>query len=416
MAGKIGQITLWSLVVLLGVPTAWAERGRIYGKIHTTRGDTLVGIIRWDKNESSWDDLIDGEKERDVTKVEAKAKRKKYADKDNEVSIFGWHFSSGDNGDWGSMSESAISFGHIKKLTPVSDDGADLLLKSGKTVTITNSSTDLGSGIREIVIETKNEGELELEWDDIKYIDFYDGGDVQSDFGKRLYGTVTTERAGDYTGWICWDMDEMFTNDVIDGQERDRKREIKFSSIGTIVKISSQASTITTKDGKEIRLDNSNDIDSGNRGIVISDLKLGRITVDWDNFERLELKEPPQDAYPRYDDFDGGRPITGTVYSEDGDSYSGTVIWDLDEEYTWEMLNGKYRGISFDIPFENIKLIEKLSRRGTRVTLWDGQVLTLRDSNDVNEENKGIVTYTNDKKTESHLDWDSFDRLEMKHK
>jgi len=150
MAGKIGQITLWSLVVLLGVPTAWAERGRIYGKIHTTRGDTLVGIIRWDKNESSWDDLIDGEKERDVTKVEAKAKRKKYADKDNEVSIFGWHFSSGDNGDWGSMSESAISFGHIKKLTPVSDDGADLLLKSGKTVTITNSSTDLGSGIREL--------------------------------------------------------------------------------------------------------------------------------------------------------------------------------------------------------------------------------------------------------------------------
>lgn len=388
-----------------------AEPGRIYGRVHTSRGDVLEGIIRWDKNEASWDDIIDGQKER--RSYFEKSKRQK--DKsDGEFKIFGLTI-GGDNIQWSNSAESGIQFGHLEKMTPESDDGAELLLKSGEKVLIENSSTDLGTGIRELIIETKNEGDLELEWDDIEFIEFSEGGDVSSEFGRRLYGTVTTERGGEYIGWICWDMDEMFTDDVIDGQDRDRKREIRFVNIVSIEKISSQAAKVATKDGKVIRLDDSNDIDSGNRGIVVSDMKLGRVTVDWDNFDRLDLKDPPAEAYPRYDDFDGGRKLFGTVTSEDGESYTGEVIWDDDETETWEILNGNYRGVEFDIPFGNVKVIEKISRRTARVTLWDGRSLTLRGSNDVDDDNKGIIVKTKDKSTEAHLDWEAFERVEFSH-
>jgi len=391
-----------------------AEEGRIYGKIYTDRGDVLEGPIRWDKNEASWDDMIDGYKE--PPERAEKSKRRKYDDKSTKIDVFGWTvFSSG--GSWSGSRQSAIQFGEIQRLTPTGGNSADLLLKSGKDIELTSSSTDLGDAVREIVVETKDEGELELDWDDIDYIEFMDGGDIQSDFGNRLFGTVTTSRGGEYTGWICWDMDELFGDDILDGRERDRKRKIKFSQIDRIEKISSQASRIILKNGDEIRLDDSNDVDSGNRGIVVSDPKMGRVIVEWDEFEGLDFKEPSKDDIVKYGDFDGGKPLYGTVFDEDGDEYTGYILWDNDEESTWEVLDGDYRGVSFDIPFANIKSIEKLSRRTSRITLWDGRQFKLRDSNDVDEDNNGIfVTSTPEGEPETSLDWDDFERVEFRKK
>jgi hypothetical protein len=416
MSGRIGGILVMTLFVILVASAVSAERGRIYGRIHTDRGDILEGPIRWDKNEASWDDMIDGNKER--PKKHDKKRRRKYGDDDGtRVKLFGLTIFSDGSGWGGSLSQSAIAFGHIKELIPDSDDGAELLLKSGETVFIEGSSSDLGTGVREIIIETADEGELELDWYDIDHIEFMDGGDVESDMGERIYGTVTTSRAGEYTGWICWDVDETFTKDIIDGRDKRRKRKIKFAKIGSIEKISSQASSVTTKDGKEIRLDDSNDVDSGNRGITISDRKLGRIIVEWDEFERLDLEEPPADAYVSYDDFDGGKRMFGTVYDEEGESFTGYIRWDDDEEFTWEILDGDYRDVNFDIAFGNIKSIEKLSRRKSRITLWDGRTFQLRGSNDVNDENKGIIIFEKldiDEDDALYVDWEDFERIEFR--
>ena len=42
------------------VVSALADPGQIYGKIYTTDDEVLEGFIRWDKNEASWDDILDG--------------------------------------------------------------------------------------------------------------------------------------------------------------------------------------------------------------------------------------------------------------------------------------------------------------------------------------------------------------------
>lgn len=412
MSLKVNHVFIISLLLIFAASMVYAEQGRIYGKIFTDKGDVLEGPIRWDKNEASWDDLIDGYKEQ--TRKAKKEKRRKYRDEGTEINIFGLTIFR-DGASWGSTRQACIAFGHIRKLTPDSDNGALLLLKNGEEVFLESNSTDLGTSIREIVIEDEGEGELELDWYDIDYIEFFDGGDTESDFGERIFGTVTTDRAGEYTGWISWDVDEMFLTDIIDGRDKRRKRKIKFSKIARIEKISSQASLIVLKDGKEIRLDDSNDVDSGNRGIAISTRSLGRVIVEWDEFESLDLKQPSAADFVSYDDFDGGPLLYGTVYDEDGEEYTGQIRWDNDEAFGWEILDGSYRNVEFDIPFGNIKSIEKLSRRSSRVTLWDDSQFKLRDSNDVNDENNGIfITAGSDPDDESIIDWDDFDRVEFK--
>jgi hypothetical protein len=154
-------------------------------------------------------------------------------------------------------------------------------------------------------------------------------------------------------------------------------------------------------------------VDSGNRGIVISDLKLGRVTVSWDEFESLDIKTPAATDFVTYNSFDGGRPLTGTVYDEDGTGYTGTIRWDGDEEYTWELLDGTYRDVEFDITFEHIKSIEKLSRRTCRVTLWDDRQIRLGESNDVDSDINGIFVIGSKDKDEAELDWEDFDRVEF---
>lgn len=414
MINRLNPIAGLAVLLFFAAGQAPAEEGRIYGRIHTDRGDVLEGAIRWDKNEASWDDIIDGNKER--TKTHNKHGRRRYRDDNTRVKIFG--LTIYDEGGWGLSAQSGVAFGHVEELYRDNDDEVELLLKSGEKVILHSGSTDFGYGIREIVIEDKTEGELELDWGDIDYIEFFDGGDVESNFGNRLYGTVTTSRGGEFTGWICWDMDEMFEKDILDGSDRGRKRKIKFSKIARIERISSRASKIVTKNGEELRLDDSNDVDSGNRGIIISDLKLGRVVVEWDEFESLDLTDPPGNAHPKYSDFDGGRRLYGTAYNEEGDQHTGYIRWDDDEEFTWELLDGDYRGVEFDIVFANIRSIEKLSRRSSRVTLTDGRSYRLRGSNDVDDDNKGIIIQSDpeDEDTEIYIDWDDFDRVEFSRK
>lgn len=414
MSSDYGKLLLLTLCIILFASAAMAEKGRIYGKIYTRYGDVFEGPIRWDKNEVGWEDMLDGTKERD-NRRDDDSNRKKYREEKSGVKLFG--FTLGESVDWySSSSQVAISFGYIKKITPDSDHGADIMFKNGEELLVKSSSTDLGSAMRELVIEDKDEGEIEFDWDDIDYIEFLEGSsEVTSNMGTRIYGTVTTDRAGEYTGWISWDVDEALMEDIIDGRDRRRKRKIEFAQIQSIEKISSQASEVVTKSGKSMRLDDSNDVDSGNRGISISDFKLGRVDVDWDEFEKLVLKDPSSDAYAVYDDFNGGQRLYGTVYDEDGEAYTGNIRWDNDEEYGWEVIDGEYRSVDFDIVLANIKSIEKLSRRSSRVTLWDGRDFRLRESNDVNDDNKGIFIYPDGMDgDEIIIDWDDFDRVEFK--
>ncbi len=398
-------------IFLIFAAAASAESGLLYGKVYTVDDEVFEGYIRWDRNEASWDDILDGDKQLDRTY--RRRYRDRYRDEDrdddffnrNRVEIFGIKFYG--SSEWPDQASSGLRMGHIKTLIPDGDDEVLLVLKSGEEVELENGSGDIGEDNREILIDTDDEGIIELEWDDIDKIEFTDDPGRESNFGKRLYGTLVTRRGDEYSGFVCWDMDETFDTDILDGDEGHRKRKIEFRDIVMIERRSSQSALVTLKNGKKIRLDDSNDVDDSNRGIAISDFDLGRIVVQWDEFDYLEFKDAPK--APSYDKYNGGKKLTGTVTAEDGKEYKGDIIWDADETYTWELLDGNMDDVDFAVEFGNIKSIDKNGRRGSEVTLKDGRKLRLRDSNDVDDGNKGIIVHINgNRDDEVMIDWDDF--------
>ena len=401
---------------VLGTMVALAEPGLIYGKIYTYDDEVLEGFIRWDRNEASWEDVLDGDKQLDRRH---RKKYRKYRDDDDRrygydtggIRIFGVNIFGG--GYFGQAS-SGIRFGHVKTIIPDGDDEVILVLKSGEEIELENGSGDIGDDIREILIDTEDEGIIELEWYDIDKVELMETPNRKTSFGNRLYGTLVTRRGDEYTGYVCWDMDETYDTDIIDGQERSRKRKVKIKDIKIIERGSSKSALLTLKNGKKIRLEGSNDVDDSNRGIVLSDANLGRIVVEWDDFDYLEFKKSPGGTH--YSEFDGGKKISGTVITEDGDKYSGFIQWDADEEYSWEFLDGKMDDVDFAVEFSNIKSIEKASRRGSKVILRDGRILRLRESNDVDHDNKGIIILSDDGDDgddEVYVDWEDFEMAEF---
>ncbi|MBD3401533.1 hypothetical protein GF420_01455 [candidate division GN15 bacterium] len=386
--------------------------GRIYGRVTLYDGDVLEGLIRWDKNEANWVDILNGTKEvpRQYLRDERYRDRREYAGK-KEIEFFGIKIGETSGSSWSGNSACGIRFGHIRELEVIDDDRALLTLKSGQELELEESSTDLGSAIRGIVIEDADEGEIELIWEDIERIEFMAArSDEASRFGERLYGTLTTRRGEEFTGFVCWDIDELFEEDILDGDERNRSRKIPFEKIDAIERYSSSAARVFLKNGEDMVLRGSNDVDDDNRGIVISDPSFGDVMVEWSEFERLEFSRPERQV--TYDDFDGGRPLYGTVYTEDDDSYTGEIRWDNDEAYTWEIIDGTFRNVEFDIEFSHIKEIRRRGYSGAIVTLRDGREFQLRDSNDIDDSNKGIYI-TTEGGEDIVVYWDEFDRAEF---
>jgi hypothetical protein len=277
-----------------------------------------------------------------------------------------------------------------------------------------DSGSDVGSGNRGIEVDIGNDqDQVDLEWGEIEQIDFKAEPDDYrpSDGGiERLYGRVKTEGGDDITGFVVWDADEIYSTDILDGEVNDHTRKIEFGTIASIEKASSDACLVRRKSGPEVRISGTNDVDSGNRGISVSVPGLGRVQIDWDEFESVTFLPIPSGLQPAYDQFDGGKRLHGTVTTGNGESFTGAVSWDNDERFGWEHLNGDQNSLKYDVEFENVAKIERHSGRAARVTLRNGMTLKLRGSNDVDDENKGIFIETAKDESEE-VDWDDFEKI-----
>lgn len=392
-----GKITLFSVFSVLGLwagpllpsvssPLEAQETDRIWGRVETAAGRIYQGYIRWDRNEGSWADVLDGSKE---PSREARELWRELADpdtRDRVIEFLGVRI-SWDDRDFPGSHESGIRFGHIRRLVVLDDDAVELELKSGDWMELEGGSTDLGDEMRELLIDDPQEGVVELRWRDLDEIEFGPAPAQPASDGRRLYGTVEDVYGDRYTGYISWDLDEIFATDILDGEDDGRDREIPFGDIAAIEKEWGR-SRVIFHDGQEMVLEGSNDVDDGHRGVQISDPGLGQVEVEWDEFQAIRFHAPELEA--GYHDFDGGHRLQGTVVTRDGEEFTGWIRWDADEEYSWEFLNGEDRDVVYDVEFGRIRTIERDSSRSALVTLLDGRVLEMEGSNDVNQENKGI--------------------------
>lgn len=346
--------------------------GRLYGRVTARDGAEYVGFIRWDRNEGSWTDLLDATKDR-------------------------------------GGSQSSIRFGHVQRIDVVGNSRADFVLRSGQVTRMAARSTDLGSGLRALTVEDAAGGTTQLGWRDLARVEFFEAPDEQTPPAERLFGTLTTRDGTSFTGHVAWDVDEIYTSDLLDGDdENGRRLQIAFGAIASIARSGSGSASVVLHTGREMILRGTNDVNSSISGITVSDPELGEVKLGWDDFGEVRFHAP--DAASAPPTFDGGARLRGVVVTRSGEALTGEVRWDADEAYGWEMLNGSIGDVRFQIELGRIARLGR-SGNGVTVELRDGRTFDLTGSNDVDRGNRGITVENESGRFD--VDWRDFVELRL---
>lgn len=406
------SIAAAAVLIVLSAPLAAQdpEAGRLYGRVETTDGALYEGFIRWDGNEAGWFDVLHASKRipernrRDADRLGWEPERRT-----NRIEIFGIGFNLPvDAVEIGSSAQSGIRFGHISSLELRGSSRARVLLKSGEEIEF-DGGGDLGSSVSEVLVEDLRRGEVELSWRDIHAIDFMTAPAVSSAWGERLHGTLVTRGGDRFTGYIVWDMDELFTTDILDGEEDGREHDVPFRLIRAIERLGSSSSRVHLQEGGSLVLRGTNDVNHSNRDILVADPSLGEVRVEWDQLDRVDFTSPP--GAPDLSSFQRSGRLRGTVHARGGETQTGWIRWDNDEEYGWEILDGELAdGIAFDVELGAVRSIERVSYEAARVTLRDGRSYRLTGSNDVDEGNRGVYVERSDG-TLVLVPWDRFESV-----
>ncbi len=389
-----------------------ASEGWLYGKVTTWGGDIYEGQLRWGKEEAFWTDMFN------ASKIENE--NLEYLDRDTKRALVesrGW----GHGNKWGNWISKNISlsnydfthqfscqFGEIKQIKKSSRSKVQVTMRDNRQMRLEGSGyNDIGTKIR---VYDPEIGKLELNWSDIETIDFLaTPKNWESKIGSPLFGEVESW-TGKYEGYIIWDKDERVTSDKLDGETRDADMSIEFGNIVSIEE-RGNGSEVTLKSGRSYRMDDSNDVDDGNRGIVVVMPGKGRVVIAWDDFEKVTFKDVPSIDMKTYNSFTKPEKIHGTVTTQNGKTYTGRIVYDLDEEFSYEILNGAIKDTEFEIPFRLVKSIEPRQSDESVVTLKSGEKYELEDSQDVNERNTGILVFENENDGPVYIYWEDVEKV-----
>jgi hypothetical protein len=381
--------------------------GFIYGKVTMNSGREYQGFLRWGKEEAFWDDLFHSLKEdlpydrvMDRQGVRRPQKRGRWTFSGVEIS---WE------SDNDKVNRIFIShFGDIEKIETTGSDGADIYMKTGEVYEVSGYSNDVSSKIH---VTDADLGDIDLLWKRIDTIEFMPAPSSADPGVYRMHGKVETD-SGLFEGFIQWDKEECLSTDLLDGESEDGDVELKFGSIRTISRRGRRGTEVELKDGRSFSLRGTNDVNSSNRGIMVEDPRYGRLTISWGEFDSVVFSDPGASGNG-YNSYKPYKELKGVVKDIDGETYRGIIIFDLDESESWEMLNGSFHDIEFDIPFGMIKRIEPLRYDESKVTLFNGESLKLEDSQDVSERNDGILIFEDDDNDPTYVDWGDVEYLEF---
>lgn len=186
-----------------------------------------------------------------------------------------------------------------------------------------------------------------------------------------------------------------------DGRSGSRIFVARFGDIEQIVVTGGDRADVVMKSGTTYDVEGySNDV--GGK-VHVDDQELGEIELRWDRIETIRFMAAPRGADP------GVTRLHGTVDTRAG-QFQGFIQWDKQECTSADILDGETEDGEVDIPMGRIRSIERRSRRASIVTLKDGREFEMRGSNDVNDENRGIMV-EDPRYGRVTVPWREFDKL-----
>ncbi len=417
-----GQLKIYQMLaiflVLSPLTVSAQDDGFIYGKITTIDGDEYQGALRWGKEEAYWTDMFNAEKEenenleylsRDEYEYLRESKYRGHRDND---SWRHWTKASWWDDDWDNdrfLHRFTCQFGELKSIRPRSRDRVDIELQNGTEFILDGDGyNDIGGQIK---IADSDLGIIDISWSRIESIEFMaTPKKLEDKFGEPLYGKVQCE-IGSFTGYIQWDHDERVSSDKLDGDNEDGDLSIAFGKIKSIERIGYSRSEVTLNSGRKLELRGSNDVNDENRGIIVTIKGLGRIDIPWKEFDRVDFMDAPNSG-KSYSQFKSQNELTASVETTNGDQHSGKLIFDLDEEYDFEVLEGSDDDIEFIIPFRNIASIQPKNYEYSEVITKDGEEYFLGESQDVSDRNNGLIVFKG--REPIYIPWNKVEKIDFK--
>lgn len=375
-------------------------QGYIYGRISTI-DNQYEGLIRWGKEEAFWNDYFNASK---VKNQYYDALEKRYEEKQStDWSTFNWDF----NSIWRSSipmttHQFVCQFGDIQSFKNFYRSRVDIVLKNGEVIELDGEGyNDIGTTV---YVQDRELGEIAIKWEKIRQIDFMSAPRrTTPQHGMPIFGMVETFRKGTFTGFIQWDHDERLSMDKLDGDSKDGKVSIPFSEIKYIEK-SGNGSIVRTHSGRELYLTNSNDVNTDNRGIIVTVPGIGAIDIPWRFFKSLTMIPTP-DSGPGYEDYGVPKGLSGTVYTLSGEEFSGSLLYDLDEAWELETLDSYDEGVKYTLPLRHVKAVIPKNIDYSMVELRNGDKLLLGGSRDVGSGHAGVLVFVKGKKEPVHIRW-----------
>lgn len=371
------------------------DEGFIYGKITTIDDKVFAGPIRWGKEEVFWSDMFNASKrENENLQYLSREEREKLEEKRSRENGFThWvntkvkYYMSNDDDH---AHQFVCQFGEISSLRPTGSNNVEMTLRNGDRFELRGEGyNDVGTNIKIMDAEI---GGIELAWARIEKIEFSNTPKLSSNFGEPLYGTVETY-SGSFTGYVQWDHDERLSTDKLDGDTADGDLSIPFGNIRSIEREGFSGSRVMLKSGRDLNLRGSNDVNSENRGIIVSTEKYGRVDIPWKEFKKVIFTDKPSVDMKTYSDFKKQSKLEGTVVTTDGNSYQGRISYDLDEESTYEVIQGKSDDVEYILALGDVKKISPKNYDFSSIELKNGQKILLGDSQDVSDKNSGILIF-----------------------
>ncbi len=394
------------------------DEGFIYGKVYMHDDRVYEGPIRWGKEEVYWIDIFNAGKEKNPNlKFLSSREREELERRQNDWGYWSgsfwtkWIGSDWDNTNGEFTHQFSCQFGELKSIEPDGRKYVNVEMQNGAKFSL------LGEGYNDVGLEIRimdaEMGQVEVEWNRIRKVEFMKTPKrIENKFGNPLYGTV--EAYGKkITGYIQWDHDERISTDRLDGDSEDGDLSIEMGKIKSIERIGNR-SLVVLKSGRELRMDGSNDVSSGHRGVIIMNKDFPTIDIPWSEFDKVTFNEFIGSPDLTYADFTKQKALTGTVTTREGKTLSGKIVYDLDEEFEFELLQGKNNDFEYIIPFYKVKRVEVTSANRCLVELKTGEKVSLEDAQDVNEKNQGLLVFSAVKSDPVYIRWDEVKSIDFK--